>query len=73
MVPKAVPGQGRAAGSLPAGRWVILMRRDSLAAQLATGLKWLPPACLSGRRLGRGKGSHSLGNLKPRVNPCFCI
>lgn len=47
-MPKAVPGRGRAAGSSPADRWVILMRRDSLAAQLAAGLKWLPPACLSG-------------------------
>lgn len=35
---------------------VILMRRDSLAAQLAARLKWLPPACLSGRRVGWGGG-----------------
>lgn len=50
------------------------MTRDRLAAQLAAVLKWLLPACLSVSRVGRrGKGVHSLSNLKPRVNPSLFL
>lgn len=33
----------------------------------------MAPACLFIWKESRGKGSHSLSNLKPRVNPCFCL
>lgn len=50
------------------------MRRDRLAAQFAALLKRLLPACLSVSRVGRrGKGGHSLSNLKPRVNPYLLL
>lgn len=64
------PGRTRTGRWLGAGRWVgDRAGRGQRGSRLAAELAWPPPACLSVRRVGWGKG-----NLKPRwILACFCI
>lgn len=70
-----MPGPGRAAGSSPADRYGNLDEEGQPGSTASCKAEMAPAGLFIWKEsgVGRGKGSQTLGNLKPRVNPGFCI